>query len=827
MKIKNFKIPDFTIVFIIVLCLFLVRFGIDVLNPTSTNWILSAYGDWGQHYLGWAYFREEPWSFPLGKIEHYNYPAGTTVGYTDSIPLMAYIFKTISFLLPEEFQYLGFWLLLSQVLTAFYTIKIIKYYTSNKLFTILVAVIVSFSPVMLYRDMHPALTAHWLIIGPIYYYIKIDGANYKNIFKKILLLNILAALINPYLLFVTIAITFFTLIKIKLFSKEVLLKELAVFFTINIFTVLFIWFLTGMISFGNDVNMEVANSYGMYSLNLNSFVNSESFSKFLPSLPKVSPQQYEGYSYLGLGLIILIGASLILFFSSLKDNLTRAKKFMPLVSIAVLMLLFAISNKISYNEKVVFEYYLPELFTKLGSVYRATGRFVWVFYYTIILLSFIVLIKANINKIVKYVLLIIIFSIQIYDVTGLFNKDLPTGKYKLEKFSESRWIKLTSNFERIITYQPFSNHLNGHMDYQDLCYIALKNKLPITIGYVARESTDINNRFKDSLDLQIKEGNFSNKDMFVVAPKEIGAFKSAIYQNLLECIKLDAYYILYPKNKKLAIRHFETLEEKKEVDEVKRNIKREFDYKEIAKPLSVENQIDFNVEEIFYLNDILQVDGWAFLKGSTHVKDSIFIALVSEKNSYLLNTTPKERNDLVQHYKDSTVLMTGFVCKNITSKFVPADYEIYIGLKSGGKTTFVNTNKKAVSIKKSNSVQKIITIPPISDEIVYNVEKAERNTRSYLIEGWAGLKQTDSYKNTINVVLIGKEKYILDVNYFKRPDVTGSYSKINNKNYDDSGFMAVFKKQNIIPGNYDIGIIVADQNGKKHMIISDKKIKIY
>ncbi len=67
MKVKNFKISEFIIVFIIVFCLFIVRFGIDVLNPSSTNWILSAYHDWGQHYLGWAYFREESWNFPLGK----------------------------------------------------------------------------------------------------------------------------------------------------------------------------------------------------------------------------------------------------------------------------------------------------------------------------------------------------------------------------------------------------------------------------------------------------------------------------------------------------------------------------------------------------------------------------------------------------------------------------------------------------------------------------------------------------------------------------------------------------------------------------------------
>jgi hypothetical protein len=85
---KIFK-SSISSLFIVIIFIFILRFGIDVINPTSTNWILSSYSDWGQHYLGWAFFREEPINFPLGKIENYNYPSGTMVGYTDSIPIMA------------------------------------------------------------------------------------------------------------------------------------------------------------------------------------------------------------------------------------------------------------------------------------------------------------------------------------------------------------------------------------------------------------------------------------------------------------------------------------------------------------------------------------------------------------------------------------------------------------------------------------------------------------------------------------------------------------------------------------------------------------------
>ena len=60
---------------------------------------MSMYHDWGQHYLGWAYYRDADWSFPLGKMDNFYYPVGTNVGFTDSIPLLAFVFKIFSFLL--------------------------------------------------------------------------------------------------------------------------------------------------------------------------------------------------------------------------------------------------------------------------------------------------------------------------------------------------------------------------------------------------------------------------------------------------------------------------------------------------------------------------------------------------------------------------------------------------------------------------------------------------------------------------------------------------------------------------------------------------------
>ena len=82
--------------------------GGPTLNPTHKTLIMS--GDWMQHWFGWLMFRREEWTFPLGAISGMPYPIGTTVGYTDSNPLVSLLLKPFSGLLPQEFQFIGLWL---------------------------------------------------------------------------------------------------------------------------------------------------------------------------------------------------------------------------------------------------------------------------------------------------------------------------------------------------------------------------------------------------------------------------------------------------------------------------------------------------------------------------------------------------------------------------------------------------------------------------------------------------------------------------------------------------------------------------------------------
>ena len=56
------------------LLLHITAFGWQSLDPASTAWLLR--DEPAQHYLGWYFFRHEPWHWPLGRIEGFGLPAG-------------------------------------------------------------------------------------------------------------------------------------------------------------------------------------------------------------------------------------------------------------------------------------------------------------------------------------------------------------------------------------------------------------------------------------------------------------------------------------------------------------------------------------------------------------------------------------------------------------------------------------------------------------------------------------------------------------------------------------------------------------------------------
>ena len=159
-KIRFEKWLPWTLAAVVAAVIFQISYGLSALGPSNINWLMTVRHDWGTHYLGWAFYKNEPWHFPLGRVDGYNYPVGTNVGFTDSIPLLAIFFKLFAPLLSSDFQYFGLWLFVCHLLAAYFTIRLFRLFEINWMVTAAASIFVAASPVLLYRGIF-----HWWTIG--------------------------------------------------------------------------------------------------------------------------------------------------------------------------------------------------------------------------------------------------------------------------------------------------------------------------------------------------------------------------------------------------------------------------------------------------------------------------------------------------------------------------------------------------------------------------------------------------------------------------------------------------------------------------------------
>jgi hypothetical protein len=178
--------------------------GPKALNPTVLD--LAQGVDPFKDYVGWMFFRNSPWTFPIGLNPTYGLDFSSSIVFSDSIPLMAFVFKAIRFALPETFQYLGIWTLICFVLQAYFAWLVIGLMTQSNWLKFFACAILVFVPPMLWRvNQHTALIAHFMILAA-FYLIFSSERTAKQWTKGILWALLLsAAVLTHFSLFVMLA----------------------------------------------------------------------------------------------------------------------------------------------------------------------------------------------------------------------------------------------------------------------------------------------------------------------------------------------------------------------------------------------------------------------------------------------------------------------------------------------------------------------------------------------------------------------------------------------------------------------------------------------
>ncbi len=524
---------------------FFLIYGAAIINPTYVDWLLHSDDlegsiDLTQHYLGWVFYRNTPWQFPFGLTKGI-YSSPVSVIYTDSIPLFALIFKVLSPLLPETFQYFGIYGFMCYCLTGGFCVLLIRRHCDSLLYHLLSAIIFVSNPVLLNRMfLHTALAGHFLILAGLCLYFyglpeeadkAKDGvirvrASFNPISDNALivlwsLLIAAATLINAYFTPMLYGLLFFFVLSKGITKKHFSPTLCALLISPAALTGI-LTYCMGMF-YGNVP--ATAGGLEVLSFNLNGFFNPLTkltnfhdhnlgykdmvYSKWLPPLSMSTAYQNEGFSYLGVGVIILLLFAILIALSKpmakelLQDEngLIISSGRRSLLIFAVICLLLSLSPVATLGESELYHLNLPELIHDLWSSFRSTARFIWVVYYLLITMVLMYVGRYFQKDKISVIVHVIVFAaviIQLLDLSpgfiekhGAFDNIAPYSS----KLSDPKWNALSENASKIIFYPPteYGLYEDGKTSVEFEIY-ALYHGLSLNNSYMSRNLCDFADR---------------------------------------------------------------------------------------------------------------------------------------------------------------------------------------------------------------------------------------------------------------------------------------------------------------------------------------------
>lgn len=397
--------------------LFCIIYGIRVLNPTYVDWLLNG-NDLTQHYLGWVGYRAGNWSFPIGTSDRLAYPYKSSVIFTDSIPCFAVFFKILSPFLPVNFQYFGLWGVMCFVLQGVLSARIIRKYVDSKVYVFGVSILLALTPAVFMRMFnHTALAGQWIILWALEPLFTDSWHSKKNwkIFGMWMAIGCVSASVHVYFILLNGIILCGYCLLDFLYQKK-LLKDILLLIAYLIAAAVTVGILGGYSSAGS---VALAGGLGDFSMNLNSFFNPIGYSTILKDR-YCFPGQYEGFAYLGAGVLFLAAFSIVIvlgYNDVLKKLSSHLKQIMAIGIVFMISIMVAISPKVTWEDKVLFTAKIPAFVNKVWSIFRSSGRISWAALYIIVIAVCIVTYKFLTRR-AAVIVLAFCLLLQAYDLRG-------------------------------------------------------------------------------------------------------------------------------------------------------------------------------------------------------------------------------------------------------------------------------------------------------------------------------------------------------------------------------------------------------------------------
>ena len=468
---------------------FLCQFHLVALDVTNIGWVMR--GDWGQNELGWLMFRQAPWTFPLGSIPGLLYPVGTSIAFTDSTPLASFLLKPFGPLLPQAFQFIGPWLALCFVLQGICGAFLTGLFTDDERLKALGGTLFALAPVLVHRTFHVSLTDHWLVLVALWIALAPVGDRPWRRIGAALGLVAVSAVVHPYLWAMVVPLVVAFLVRLGLERRETptrLLFAAALILAVSLVE----FYCLGIVGRGLDRG---AGGFGYYNADLLALLNPMDRSRYLPTLP-AGPGQYEGYAYLGLGVLSLIPVAMGLAWKHRASFTPEAqKRWLPVVVVSVLLAIYSLGSVVTVAGHTLAT--MRHLYRPFGFVtgpLRSSGRFIWPLVYLIGTASLAIVLRTlRERRGTALLLLAAVVAVQFGDLRQEDVPTAPTDRWNLLK--SARWDALAEGRSHLVLYPAQTNH-TGYGDahprdlWQSAIWLAYRHRMTVNSGYVARANLD-------------------------------------------------------------------------------------------------------------------------------------------------------------------------------------------------------------------------------------------------------------------------------------------------------------------------------------------------
>jgi Family of unknown function (DUF6311)/Carbohydrate binding domain len=491
----------------------LIVIGPAPLNPRNVDWVTV---DPAYHYVGWELWRQDPHvHWPLTYTDRLGYSKGESIALVDLNPLLAVLLRPLSPLLGEPFQYFGLEVVLACALQFFFAFRIFRLVLeTNALGIALCSIFFLLAPTLNYRLMqHYSLSNQWLLLAALYIFFRVQsfltqpkegwlghrgkvGYPTSVIRQFVISGAVLAGVavgINPYIAFQVLLLLMAGVVSL-LWQRRVKLLQaagIAVLFCASGFVVAYS---LGLVIAGG--RGYTTGGYRVFSMNILSPVDPRGWTSILlHRLSGATPGQYEGYAYLGVGVLalalIVLGAAVLP--GSKLPSLDR-RWAIPLLLCCLVLTLLALSTRVTLGSRTLVDLDPGEKLSPYLASLRASGRLFWAPYYLILLVAlaapFLLFRKAWANALVAGALLL-----QIADTQSLRHwVHVTVNEEHPSPLKSPIWSTLGAMHENLIVLPAWQCGGNaaplGTESYRYFGYLAAQQKMR-TNSYQSARYTEV------------------------------------------------------------------------------------------------------------------------------------------------------------------------------------------------------------------------------------------------------------------------------------------------------------------------------------------------